>query len=88
MWKADKLPIPAEQLPTGAIIVHPPVKATEGGVALYARVSRTDQKADLERQMARLALYAAENSLRITEIVKEVGSGLRAIALCRGLTIG
>lgn len=76
MWKAGQLPVPAEQLPTGTILVHPPVTATEGGVALYARVSSADQKADLERQMARLALYAAENSLRVTEIVKEVGSGL------------
>jgi len=76
MWKAGKLPIPAEQLPTGTIIVHPPVDATEGGVALYARVSSADQKADLDRQVARLAVYAAEKSWRVTEVVKEIGSGL------------
>ena len=35
---------------------------TEGGVALYARVSSADQKPDLERQVARLAVYAAENA--------------------------
>jgi putative resolvase len=76
MWKAGQLPVPAEQLPTGTIIVHPPVVGTEGGVALYARVSSADQKPDLERQVARLAVYAAENSLRVTEVIKEVGSGL------------
>lgn len=76
MWKAGQLPVPAEQLPTGTIIVHPPVVATEGGVALYARVSSADQKPDLERQVARLAVYAAEKSWRVTEIVQEVGSGL------------
>ncbi|MBK8536148.1 MAG: IS607 family transposase [Candidatus Competibacteraceae bacterium] len=76
LWKDGKLPVPAEQLLTGTVIVHPPVAATEGGVALYARVSSADQKADLERQMARLALYAAENRWRVTEMVKEVGSGL------------
>ena len=76
LWKDGKLPVPAEQLLTGTVIVHPSVTATEGGVALYARVSSADQKADLERQIARLAVYAAENSLRVTEIVKEIGSGL------------
>ena len=76
MWKAGQLPVPAEQLPTGTIIVHPPVTPIGGGVALYARVSSADQKPDLERQVARLAVYAAENSLRVTEIVQEVGSGL------------
>jgi len=78
MWKTGRLPVPAEQLPTGTIIVHPPVAAPEGEVALYARVSSVDQKPDLERQVARLAVYAAENGLRVTEIVKEVGSGLNS----------
>ena len=76
MWKAGKLPIPSEQLPTGTIIVHPPVTASDGGVALYARVSSSEQKADLDRQVARLAAFAAESGWRVTEIVKEVGSGL------------
>ena len=76
MWKAGQLPVPAEQLPTGTIIVHPPVTTTEGGVALYARVSSADQKPDLERQIARLAVYAAEQSWRVTEVVREIGSGL------------
>ena len=75
MWKAGQLPVPAEQLPTGTIIVHPPVTATEGGVALYARVLSAEQKADLERQVARLAVYAAEQGLRVTEVVQEIGSG-------------
>ena len=76
MWKAGQLPVPAEQLPTGTILVHPPVTMSERGVALYARVSSADQKPDLERQVARLAVYAAENSLRVAEVVKEIGSGL------------
>ena len=76
MWKTGRLPVPAEQLPTGTIIVHPPVTAPEGGVALYACVSSADQQPDLDRQIARLAVYAAEHRLRVTEIVKEVGSGL------------
>ena len=37
LWKEGKLPVPAEQLLTGPVIVHPPVITTEGCVALYAR---------------------------------------------------
>lgn len=40
LWKEGKLPVPAEQLLTGTVIVHPPVIPTEGGVALYAGQSR------------------------------------------------
>ncbi|MBZ4193768.1 MAG: IS607 family transposase [Candidatus Contendobacter sp.] len=76
MWKAGKLPVPAEQLPTGTIIVHPPAATADSGVALYIRVSSASQRADLDRQVARLAVYAAENGLRVVEVVKEIGSGL------------
>ncbi len=53
MWKEGKLPVPAEQLPTGTIIVHSEKASADAGVALYARVSSADPKADLDRQMAR-----------------------------------
>jgi predicted site-specific integrase-resolvase len=76
MWKLGQLPIPAEQLPTGTLIVHPVVTAIDGGVALYARVSSNDQKADLDRQLARLSEFAASKRLRVIEVVKEIGSGL------------
>ena len=76
MWNQGRLPIPAEQLPTGTVIVHPPIKETEGGVALYARVSSADQKNDLDRQLARLSEFAAVRKLKVIEVVKEVGSGL------------
>lgn len=77
MWKAGTLPVPAEQLATGTVIVHAePAHGTEGGTVLYARVSSSDQRADLDRQVARLATFAAEQGLRVVEVVKEVGSGL------------
>ena len=76
MWKLGKLPIPAEQLPTGTVIVHPPASALEGGAALYARVSSSDQKADLDRQVARLATFVAGKGVRVVDVVREVGSGL------------
>jgi len=76
MWKLGQLPIPVEQLPTGTVIVHPPLTAIEGGAALYARVSSADQKSDFDRQIARLSEFAASKQLRVVEVVKEVGSGL------------
>ena len=45
------------------------------GAVLYARVSSADQKADLDRQVARLAAFAAENGMRVAKVVAEVGSG-------------
>lgn len=74
MWKAGTLPVPAEQLPTGTVVVHAEIRGT--GVALYARVSSADQKADLDRQLARLTEFAITQGLTIIDAVKEVGSGL------------
>jgi putative resolvase len=42
----------------------------------YARVSSHDQKADLDRQIARIAEWAAKEDVRIDRYVREIGSGL------------
>lgn len=78
MWKAGTLPAPAEQLATGTVIVHVPDVDIESGigVALYARVSSADQKNDLDRQLARLAEFAAAQKLQVIDAVREIGSGL------------
>ena len=70
MWRAGKLPIPAEQLPTGTVIVHPPKAPTVESVAIYARVSSADQKAELERQLGRLAEYASRERLMVIRSVR------------------
>ena len=75
MWKGGRLPVPAEQMPTGTVIVHAE-DPKMAGVALYARVSSADQKSDLDRQMARLTEFAVANRLPIDDAVKEVGSGM------------
>ena len=59
MWRNGKLPVPAEQLPTGTVIVHPPQTPAVDSVAIYTRVSSADQKPDLERQVGRLAEFAS-----------------------------
>lgn len=74
-WKAGKLD--AYQLDTGTVVVRDPAQPQEAlGVALYARVSSADQKADLERQMQRLKDYAAAKGYQVTKIVSEIASGL------------
>ena len=76
MWRDGTLPIPAEQLATGTVLVHPPQAPTVAAVALYARVSSADQKNDLERQLGRLAEYASREKLTVVRSVSEIGSGL------------
>jgi putative resolvase len=43
---------------------------------LYARVSAHDQRADLDRQVARLSAWTTEQGLGVAEVVTEVGSGM------------
>lgn len=77
-WFRDgRLPVRAVQMPSGAIIVHEDVPAyTEDTVVIYARVSSSDQKADGERQVERLNLFAAARGYRVAQVVREIGSGL------------
>ncbi len=74
-FKSGILPVPAQQLPTGTILVHPDSPENRGA-PLYARVSSDDQKSDLDRQIARLSTYAAEREMRVLKVIGEVGSGL------------
>src|SRR5215475_4436691 len=76
MWKAGQLPVPAEQLPTGTIIVKE-IKAPAHAVGLYARVSSSEQRKDLEAQLGRLVVFAHHHRVTMVEAVSEVGSGLR-----------
>ena len=75
LWKAGQLPVPAEQLATGMVIVHSAPANEPPGVALSARVSSPGQKADLDRQLARLAEFSAPHGFRVVEAVRETGSG-------------
>ncbi len=50
--------------------------ASPGTVALYARVSSHDQRADLDRQLGRLAAWATGQHWPVTHTVAEVGSGM------------
>jgi len=74
-FKEGKLPVPAEQAATGTIIIK--TKETESGhVAIYARVSSSDQKSNLDGQVARLLAFANANGFAVRHAVTEIGSGL------------
>lgn len=76
---AGILPVPAVRLPTGTILVEDaPKPVSVESVALYARVSSSDQRGDLDRQLSRLSQYAAENRLPVSAVVKEVGSAMNS----------
>ena len=75
MWINGTLPVRAEQLATGTIVLHLP-EHKAAGAALYARVSGHGQKADLDRQLARLSEFAAARKMQVVESIREVGSGL------------
>jgi putative resolvase len=76
-WGDGKLPVPARPTAAGTILVEVPA---EGGVApgvvVYARVSSHDQRAGLDRQVARVTEWVIGQGLAVAEVVREVGSGL------------
>ena len=67
--------MPTEQLPTGTIIAKPP-KEDPTGVAVYARVSSSDQRSELDGQVARVVLFVTRKGWPVVRTVTEVGSGL------------
>ena len=48
----------------------------EKTTAIYARVSSHGQKADPDRQISRMAVYATQAGLKVDKVVSEIGSGL------------
>ncbi|MEV0486003.1 IS607 family transposase [Streptomyces sp. NPDC050508] len=78
-FREGTLPVPAERVGPRMILINIEANSSPtvtGGVGLYARVSSHDQKADLERQTARLALWAAKAGHRVVRIESEIASGM------------
>ncbi|MCG2795152.1 MAG: IS607 family transposase [Actinomycetia bacterium] len=75
-WKAGTIP-GAYQLPTGTVIV-PEEKSLElpDKAAIYARVSSSENRDNLDWQAERLEEYCMARGYRIARVVKEVGSGV------------
>ena len=83
-FHAGTLPVPAQQLASGTILVTAPVVVT-GAVVAYCRVSSHEQKADLERQAGRVLTACSQRGIRIDRTVTEIGSGVngRRTGLCK-----
>ncbi|HEY3953892.1 MAG TPA: IS607 family transposase [Streptosporangiaceae bacterium] len=75
-FREDRMPVSARRLESGTIWVDAAPGGSAGRTVVYARVSSHDQRADLDRQVARLTGWATSNGHEVAEVVTEVGSGL------------
>jgi predicted site-specific integrase-resolvase len=80
MWKRGQLD--GYQLPTGTVIINPPVEQMVAAppqqqiVAIYARVSSSENKTNLETQAERLISWCNAQGWSVGKVVKECGSGI------------
>src|SRR6266498_3187536 len=77
-FRQGTMPVPARRLPSGPIVVDAPGSdgLPDRRAVLDAWVSAHDQRADLDRQVARLSAWAAGQGLGVVEVVTEVGSAM------------
>jgi putative resolvase len=77
-FREGTLPVPAVRVNSRSVLVAPDavIAPAQGGIGLYARVSSPDQRADLDRQVARLNAWAAQSGSPVVRVEAEVGSGM------------
>ncbi|MGX7673052.1 IS607 family transposase [Plantactinospora sp. DSM 117369] len=91
-FREGKLPVPARRV-GGLILVEQHAEASSPETTVvYGRVSSADQKADLDRQVARVTAWATGRNLVVSRVVTEVGSALNGrrkkfLALLRDPTV-
>lgn len=73
-FKAGKLR--GYQMDTGTIIVTEDQPIATQRIAVYARVSSSENKGNLDTQAERLVRYCEAKGYQIDQVVKEVGSGV------------
>ncbi len=73
-FKSGKLD--AVQMPGGTIIVKDEINKKQEYIIVYARVSSSENKNNLDSQAERLTQYSIARGYKINEIVKEIGSGV------------
>lgn len=93
-FREGKLPVPARKV-GGLILVDSPAAVEPSTVetVVYARVSSADQKSDLDRQVARVTVWATGQGMPVDRVVTEVGSALNGrrkkfLALLRDPAVG
>lgn len=76
-FRAGLLPVPARRVGRLILVDDPSVPdEPRSRTVVYARVSSADQKADLDRQVARVTAWAAAQQIPVDKVVTEVGSAL------------
>ena len=77
-YKAGK--IAGQQMDTGTILVTEPLPMKElpatAKVAVYTRVSSSENKSNLDSQAERLVAYCTVRGYQVSKVVKEIGSGV------------
>lgn len=61
---------------TGHVVIPDATPAVVPRAAIYARVSSSENKTNLDAQAERLAQYATARGWQVVEVVKEIGSGV------------
>ncbi len=72
------MPVPTHRVGNKLVLVGDleSTQPKQGSTVIYARVSSSEQKSDLDRQAARVLTWATENGYKIDKVVTEVGSAL------------
>lgn len=75
-FRAGLLPVSAQRVGRPILVDEEPIGAAgrRSRTAVYARVSSADQKADLDRQVARVTAWATAEQITVGTVVTEVGS--------------
>jgi putative resolvase len=77
-WWKDGI-IKGKQMPSGTVILDKEFEQTDNKnikVIIYARVSSSQNKSNLESQADRLKQYSIAKGYQIHKVIKEIGSGL------------
>ncbi len=75
-WFRDGKIKGAYKMESGTIIVPEDIPLKSDYVIIYARVSSSENKKNLDTQAERLVGYATAKGYQIKEVVKEIGSGV------------
>lgn len=73
-FKAGK--IPNAKMFDGHVVIEEESPFSTNNVVIYARVSSSENKSNLEAQAERLKQYAIAKGYTIIQVIKEVGSGV------------
>ena len=75
-FAAGTLPVQARRVGGLILVGETPGPGSAGSAVVYARVSSADQKADLDRQVARVTAWATGQGIAVGRVVTETGSAV------------